>query len=172
MNELRRDVRALHLESQDMDWQFCSNNPLTLEIEAISLPRDFKVSKDMFEGKRDPRAHLIQYNDYKNMLGASNAAKCKAFSTMLKGIAKDWYLSFLQGSVPNFSQLGQMFLDRLRAHRAIMNTLMGLMSVKQREGKSLQDYVKRFHAATLNTKNLEDQWAIDTFFMGVQNDYV
>ncbi|KAK5812857.1 hypothetical protein PVK06_028300 [Gossypium arboreum] len=46
---------------------------------------------------------------------------------------------------------------------------MGLISVKQRDGESLQDYVKRFHAVTLNRKNLEDQWAIDSFIMGVHS---
>lgn len=53
-----------------------------------------------------------------------------------------------------------------------MNIPMWLMSVKQRKGEPLQDYIKRFHAATLNTKNLEDYWAIDAFILGVQNNYV
>ncbi|KAH1039607.1 hypothetical protein J1N35_041350 [Gossypium stocksii] len=60
-----------------------------------------------------------------------------------------------------------MFLGRFKAHRMIMSTSMGLMSIKQREAKSLQDCVKRFHVATLNTKNLEDQWPIKAFTMGV-----
>lgn len=59
MDELRKDVRALHSESQDMDWLFCFNNPLALEITVINLPHDFGVSKEMFEGRRDPQAHLM-----------------------------------------------------------------------------------------------------------------
>ncbi|KAH1097275.1 hypothetical protein J1N35_014196 [Gossypium stocksii] len=46
MDELRRDVRALHSESQEMDWLFCSNNPLALEIVAISFQRDFKPGEE------------------------------------------------------------------------------------------------------------------------------
>lgn len=53
-----------------------------------------------------------------------------------------------------------------------MSTPMGLMSVKQKDGESLQDYVKWCHAAMLNTKNIEDQWTIDSFTMGVQNEHV
>ncbi|KAH1038679.1 hypothetical protein J1N35_040422 [Gossypium stocksii] len=53
-----------------------------------------------------------------------------------------------------------------------MNTPIGLMPMKQMESESLQDYVKSFHVTTLNTKNLNDQWAIDAFIMGVQNDHV
>ncbi|KAH1082533.1 hypothetical protein J1N35_022294 [Gossypium stocksii] len=38
----------------------------------------------------------------------------------------------------------KMFLGRFRAYRAIGNMHMGLISVKKREGKSLQGYVKSF----------------------------
>lgn len=53
-----------------------------------------------------------------------------------------------------------------------MSTPMKLMSMKQRDEESLQDYVKRFHATMLNTKNLEDQWDINAFIMRVQNEHV
>lgn len=36
----------------------------------------------------------------------------------------------------------------------------------------MQDYVKRFLVATLNTKNLEEQWAIVVFIIRVQNEQV
>lgn len=90
-----------------------------------------------------------------NVLGALDEANCKAFSIMLKGSAKDWYLSIPQDSVCNFSQPGKMFLGRFRAYQAIMNTPIGLMSVKHA------------HVVTLNTKFLEDQWAIDAFIVRV-----
>lgn len=93
MDELHRDVRVLHTKSRDMDWLFCFNNPLALKIMPVSFPIDSKVPKDMFEGRKDPRAHIIQYNDYMNVLEASDTAKYKAFSTMLKASVKDWYLS-------------------------------------------------------------------------------
>ncbi|KAH1073081.1 hypothetical protein J1N35_025409 [Gossypium stocksii] len=89
MDALRRDGWALHSDVQDMDWLFCSNNPLSLEVAAVSLPFEFNVPKEMFEGRRNPRAHLMQYNDYINVLGASDVAKCKAFSTTLRGSMKD-----------------------------------------------------------------------------------
>lgn len=139
---MRRDVRALHLNIQYMDWLFCSNNSLSPEMVAVGLPPEFKLPKEMFEGKRDSKAHLMQYNNYMNVLGASNAAKCKAFLSNLKGSAKDWYLSLSHGSTQSFSQLGQMFWRRFRAHRVIMSTPMSLKLVKQGDEKSLQDYVK------------------------------
>lgn len=60
MDELQRDMKALHLESWDIDWLFYSNNSLALEIATENLSRDFKVPKGMFEGRRDPRAHSVQ----------------------------------------------------------------------------------------------------------------
>lgn len=116
MDELHRDMQALHPKSQDMDWLFYSNNPLSPEIAIVGLHYDFNVLKDMFEGRKDPQAHLMQYNDYMNVLRAFDATKCNVFSTTLKASANDWYLSLLQGSICNFSQLGKMFLGRFRAH--------------------------------------------------------
>ncbi|KAH1130378.1 hypothetical protein J1N35_001756 [Gossypium stocksii] len=107
-----------------------------------------------------------------NVLGASDVAKCKDFSTTLKGSSKDRYLSLPQGSVQNFSHLGQMFLGKFSAHRAIMNKTLGLILIKRREDKSLEGYAKGFHMVTLNTKNLEDKWVIDAFIMGLQNGYI
>ncbi|KAK5793780.1 hypothetical protein PVK06_034938 [Gossypium arboreum] len=89
IDALQRDVQALHPNFQDMDWLLCSNNSLTIKVATVNLTPDFKVSKEMFEGIRDSRAHLMQYNDYMNVLGAFDATKCKAFSTTLKDSVKD-----------------------------------------------------------------------------------
>ncbi|KAH1082172.1 hypothetical protein J1N35_021933 [Gossypium stocksii] len=37
--------------------------------------------------RRDLRAHIMQYNDYMNVLGASDAGKCKALLKTLKSSA-------------------------------------------------------------------------------------
>ncbi|KAK5792618.1 hypothetical protein PVK06_033733 [Gossypium arboreum] len=59
IDALHRDVRALHPNVQDMDCLFCSNNPLSSKVATVSLPIEFEVLKEMFEGRRDPRAHLM-----------------------------------------------------------------------------------------------------------------
>lgn len=95
----------------------------------MGLPSEFKVPQEVFEGIKDLQPHLMQYNNYINVLGASHAAKCKAFSTTLKGSANDWYLSLPQGSIRSFTQL-RIVSGRFRAHRTIMSTPIGLMLVK------------------------------------------
>ncbi|KAH1121787.1 hypothetical protein J1N35_004947 [Gossypium stocksii] len=79
-----------------MDWLFYSNNPLAPKIVAVNLPRDFKFPNDMFEGKRDPQAHLMQYNDYMNMMGALDLAKYKNFSMTLKEVRSTSTCPFLK----------------------------------------------------------------------------
>lgn len=89
MNALRRDVQALHPDVQDMDRLFCSNNPLALEVAAVGLSSQFKVPKETYEGRRDPWIHLMQYNDYMNVLRAWDTMKCKALLTTLMGCYKN-----------------------------------------------------------------------------------
>ncbi|KAH1055556.1 hypothetical protein J1N35_033621 [Gossypium stocksii] len=59
MHILHKDVQALCPNTQDMDWLFCFNNPLAPEMTTMSLPVEFIVPKEMFEGRRDPRAHIM-----------------------------------------------------------------------------------------------------------------
>ncbi|KAH1114719.1 hypothetical protein J1N35_008097 [Gossypium stocksii] len=89
VDALYRGVLALHLNIEDIDWIFCSNNPLVSKIAIMGLPLEFKVLNKVFEGRRDPWSHLMQYNDYMNVLEPSYATKCKAFSTTLRASAKD-----------------------------------------------------------------------------------
>ncbi|KAK5771966.1 hypothetical protein PVK06_048222 [Gossypium arboreum] len=58
-------------------------------VAAVNLPSKFEVPKEMFEVRKDPRVHLMQYNDYMNILGAYNVEKWKAFLTTLRGSAND-----------------------------------------------------------------------------------
>lgn len=107
MDELRRDVLVLHLKSQDMDWMFCSNNPLAPKITTINLLHDFKVPKYMFEERKDPRAHLVQYNDYMNVLGHQMLQSVRSFPRPLRevpktGRRKNRYMSLPRGSVRSF----------------------------------------------------------------------
>lgn len=41
MDKLWRDVMALDPKSRDMDWLFCSNNPLAFEMATVNLSREF-----------------------------------------------------------------------------------------------------------------------------------
>ncbi|KAK5819127.1 hypothetical protein PVK06_024088 [Gossypium arboreum] len=111
MYALHKDVTELHFDVQVIDWLFCSNDPLSPKMATMSLPTEFKVPKETFKGRRDLQAHLMQYNDYMNVLGASNVTKCKSFSITLRGSANDCYLSLPQGSIQSFSQLGHMLLE-------------------------------------------------------------
>ncbi|XP_040955976.1 uncharacterized protein [Gossypium hirsutum] len=52
-----------------------------------------------------------------------------------------------------------------------MSTSIGLILVNQKEDESLKEYIKHFHMASLNIKNLEDQKAIDAFIMRLLSDF-
>lgn len=125
-----------------------------IEIVVVGLPSEFKVPKEVFKRRRDPRPHLMQYNDYMNILGAQDSMKYKAFSMTLKGSTKGWYFSFPQAPIKTLTQLGQLFLRRFYTHKIIMSTPIDLMLVKHKEAESLQQSIKCFHVATLNTKKL------------------
>ncbi|KAH1055810.1 hypothetical protein J1N35_033875 [Gossypium stocksii] len=77
-------------------WSLCElilSDLIASRGRGAGLPPEFNVPKEVFEGRRDLRAHLMQYNDYMKVLKAFDTVKCKALSTTLRRSAKDWYLS-------------------------------------------------------------------------------
>ncbi|MBA0787642.1 hypothetical protein Gotri_027543, partial [Gossypium trilobum] len=88
--ELRRKTQLDHFDLQsnvvplqekvvevhENSWQN-EMGALSLKVAIVRLPSEFKVPNEMFEGSRDPRAYLMKYNNYMNVLGASDTVNCK-----------------------------------------------------------------------------------------------
>ncbi|MED6144776.1 hypothetical protein PIB30_018624 [Stylosanthes scabra] len=63
-----------------------SKHPFSLAILSEELPKKFKYPTDMepYVGSSDPKHHLDAFDNRMVLLNASDATKCKAFSTAVK----------------------------------------------------------------------------------------
>ena len=70
------------------------SNLLSLAIQAEMVSLTIWVPKEKFNGMSDPADHVAAFESHMDFYGATDAIKCREFSTTFKGVARSWYDSF------------------------------------------------------------------------------
>ena len=93
------------------------SNPLSLAIQAEIVPLTIRVPKEKFNGTTDPIDHVTAFESHMNLYGATNVAKCRAFSTTFRGVARSWYDSFTAQSITSFKYFKKLFIGHFMANK-------------------------------------------------------
>ena len=92
---------------------------------------------------------------------------CRAFPTTLKGLARIWFSRLTPNSINTFKELSAQFTSHfIRGHRYKRSTAC-LMSIKQREDKTLWSYIARFNKEALSIDEADDKILVATFTNGL-----
>ena len=116
--------------------------PFTKEIMGKPLPPKFRMPQlPTFTGKEDPREHIQNYESIMLLHGWEDAIMCRAFSITLKDIARDWFYALKEASISCFNQLKKEFINTFIINSKRKKDATYLLSVRQREGESLKQYI-------------------------------
>ena len=101
MNTLRRRV------SSDLnDLVHRTDSPFTASITSFPLPPKFCMSQvENYDGSKDPLDHLESFKTLMHLQGVLDEIMCKAFPTMLKGLARIWFSKLTPNSISTFKEL-------------------------------------------------------------------
>ncbi|XP_016164912.1 uncharacterized protein LOC107607477 [Arachis ipaensis] len=88
------------------------------------------------------------------LANASDATRCKAFSTTLTKTVIKWFDSLPPKSVTYFNDLTRKFLTRFSIQKDKVKHTPSLLGVKQEVGETLRAYMKKFNKACLEVQNL------------------
>ncbi|XP_065633533.1 uncharacterized protein LOC136069192 [Quercus suber] len=93
---------------------------------------------------------------------------CKAFPTTLKGPTRVWFSRLTSNSISTFKDLSAQFTTHfIRGHRYKKSTAC-LMSIKQREDKTLRSYITRFNKEALSIDKVDDKILVAAFTNGLR----
>lgn len=92
----------------------------------------------------------------------------KFFPTTLSGLAVKWYTTLPPGSVDNFASLESLFLDHFVAFKRQRKSNLHLISVIQKEGKSVTSYTQRLHKKVLSIPGATDAATVPALNNGVR----
>ncbi|RWW60233.1 hypothetical protein BHE74_00032782 [Ensete ventricosum] len=87
-----------------------SDFPFIPEIQDRPIPHHFWLSMlEAYDGGSDPTEHVAAFRTHMTLYGTSDAIMCRAYPTILRGIARGWYNHVLPVSIHSFDQLVREF---------------------------------------------------------------
>ncbi|XP_057452070.1 uncharacterized protein LOC130743865 [Lotus japonicus] len=143
--------------------------PFSAAIREVVIPDNMKnIVLETYSGKVDPKEHLLYFNTKMVISAASDAVKCRMFPVTFKGTAMAWLTTLPRGSITNFHDFSSKFLVQFSASKTKQVTIEDLYNVRQSEGETLKQYVKRFSPASVKIEESEPNAYARAFKNGLQ----
>ncbi|XP_057426079.1 uncharacterized protein LOC130719467 [Lotus japonicus] len=123
---------------------------------------------EAYSGKADPKEHLLYFNTKMVISAASDAVKCRMFPSTFKGTVMAWFTTLPRGSITNFHDFSSKFHVQFSTSKSKQVTIEDLYNVRQSDGETLKQYVKRFSAASVKIEKSEPHAYARAFKNGLQ----
>lgn len=85
--------------------------------------------------------------------GFPGEVACRDFLLTLKGPTRAWLGSLAHGSIENFEELARLFLMHFMASKRRRRLAAFLITIKQREDKSLKTYLARYNKERMTVED-------------------
>src|SRR6516162_2503110 len=119
-----------------------TGSPFVETIQKEVLPLNvWQPHLESFEGLTNPDDHLACFMNTLQLHNFSDAIICKLFSATLKGVARSWFSQLPCRSIGSFADLSTAFKCHFMTNRKFERHYGYLFTVKQKQAKSLKDYV-------------------------------
>lgn len=108
LSKLKDDIALVKsfIRTQSGGLETPLESPLSEEIEHAKINRDLKVPPiELFDGSSDPSDFINVFDGRMSFFGHSEVARCRFFSTCLKGTALHWFNNLTPHSIESWSIL-------------------------------------------------------------------
>jgi hypothetical protein len=161
INEIRRKKAT---EASDID----GFPTYSTRLCNLLLPEKFKplgISK--YDAKQDPVQWLRCYALTIENAGGNNDAKCLFFPFCLDQAPLTWLESLEKNSIEEWDQLKAQFANNFADIMGRSSTRMDLAMVKQEQGETLRQYMRRFFDKRVTVVYVTNKEVIDLFQDGL-----
>jgi len=88
---------------------------------------------------------------------------CLTFSSILKGVASDWFYSLSPHSLYNFEEVIKPFLTQYTSYREAKRNNRYLLTIKKRQGNNLKSYIGCFQSQLAKVSDCNEDISAITF---------
>ena len=103
-----------------------------------------------------------------HLQGIADEIMCWAFPTTLKGPARIWFSRLMPNPINTFKELSTQFASHFVGGHRYKKSSACLISIKQREEKTLRSYITRFNKEALSIDEADNKILVTTFTNGLR----
>ena len=139
-----------------------------MRLRGFLLPEKFKplgISK--YDGKQDLKQWLRYYGLAIENTGGDNDIKCLYFPFCMEQTPLTWLETLEKGNIDSWEDLKKRFTSNFAGAMGHAGNRMDLAQVKQEQGETLRNYMRRFFDKRTTVIDVTNKEVIDTFQEGL-----
>ncbi|KAL2465981.1 Retrotrans gag domain-containing protein [Abeliophyllum distichum] len=163
-------AEALSNKSSRQQSMVLEEDPFSVEIMAVPLPRDFKQPKmEKYDGSSDPVNHFRSFVDLMRLQAIPDVIMCRAFPPTLRREARDLVATLSPKSIRTFDEFSKNFTTYFASSKCVKKTAISLMHLVQDKDELLKYFIVRFNRAALGIKELQMSTVVTAMMSGTRN---
>ncbi|GJU00471.1 reverse transcriptase domain-containing protein [Tanacetum coccineum] len=144
------------MEDEDLSqpWVCEETDPFTSRIRYFDLPKRICMPSHvkMYDRSEDPEDHLKIFQAAAKVEQWAMPTWCHMFNSTLTGNARVWFDDLLPESIDSYDDLKEAFLANYLLQKKCIKDPVKIHHIKQREGESTEDFVRRFKIESRDVK--------------------
>ncbi|GJV72443.1 reverse transcriptase domain-containing protein [Tanacetum coccineum] len=161
------------MEDEDLSqpWVCEETDPFTPRIRYFDLPKRIRMPSHVktYDGSEDPEDHLKNFQAAAKVERWAMPTWCHMFNSTLTGNARVWFDDLLPESIDSYDDLKEAFLANYLQQKKCIKDPVEIHHIKQREGESTEDFVRRFKTESRDVKGAPEVMRISGFMHGITN---
>nr|GEW23937.1 reverse transcriptase domain-containing protein [Tanacetum cinerariifolium] len=131
------------------------------------MPNNVKT----YDGTGDPEDHVKDFQASAQVERWAMPTLCHMFNSTLIGAARVWFDELPPESIDGYKDLRAAFLTYFMQQKKYVKDPVEIHNIKQRDGETIEDFMKRFKIKTRRMKGAPECMRISGFMHGVNNPY-
>ncbi|GJS67653.1 reverse transcriptase domain-containing protein [Tanacetum coccineum] len=122
-----------------------------------------------YDRSEDPEDHLKIFQAAAKTKRWVMPTWCHMFNSTLIGNAKVWFDDLPPESIDSYDDLKKAFLENYLQQKKYIKDPIEIHNIKQQEGESTEDFVKRYKVESMDVKGASECMRISGFVQGITN---
>ncbi|GJR24702.1 reverse transcriptase domain-containing protein [Tanacetum coccineum] len=146
-------------------------DPFTPRIRYFDLSNRTRMPSYVktYDRSEDPEDHLKIFQTAAKVERCAMPTWCHMFNSTLTRSARVWFDDLPPESVDSYDDLKEVFLANFRQQKKCTKDPVEIHHIKQREGESTEDFVRRFKIESMDVKGASEIMRISGFMHGITN---
>ncbi|GKA71000.1 reverse transcriptase domain-containing protein [Tanacetum coccineum] len=161
------------MEDDDLSqpWVCEETDPFMPRIRYFDLPKRIRMPSHVktYDGSEDPEDHLNIFQAATKVEWWAMPTWCHMFNLTLTENARVWFDDLLPESIDSYDDLKEAFLANYLQQKKCIKDPIEIHHIKQREGESTEDFVRRFKIESRDVKGAPKVMRISGFMHGITN---